>query len=75
MTVRSINFSPQGRFIISGRYDKSVRFGSFNRAQIFSIVGNDGVTDVGFDPNMRFFISAGYNRAGQQESLVFSGQG
>ncbi|HYG03640.1 MAG TPA: caspase family protein [Chryseosolibacter sp.] len=67
--VNSVAFSSDGRFLISGSYDKSVRIWEVGTGkEVFAESGNDFITDVAFDPKMRFFITCGYNRSGAQDS-------
>ncbi len=71
MTVTSIEFSSDGKKLLSGSYDKSVRMWEVETGkEIFRIAGEDLLTDVGLDPKMRFFVTAGYNRTGYQDSAT-----
>jgi WD40 repeat protein len=69
MTVSSIVFSSDGKFILSGSYDKSTRIWDVSNGKaIATLISDDAITDVGIDPKMRFFVTAGYNRTGAQDS-------
>ena len=71
MTVSSIAFSSDGKFILSGSYDKSTRLWDVSNGRaIVTIPSEDVITDVGIDPKMRFFVTAGYNRTGYQDSAT-----
>jgi WD40 repeat protein len=69
--VTSVDFSADGKFIISGSYDKSVRIWNVASGnEEWSAVTADLITDVAFDPRMRFFVVAGYNRLGTPDSAT-----
>lgn len=71
MTVTSLEFSSDGKYIISGSYDKSVRIWEVvSGKEYFSMTGEDALTDVALDPRLRFFVTAGYNRSGHQDSAT-----
>ena len=69
--VNSVDLSPDGKLLISGSYDKSVRLWDVpSGRQLFVSSGEDFITDVAFDPMMKFFVAAGYNRYGSQDSAT-----
>jgi WD40 repeat protein len=69
--VTSVDFSSDGKFIISGSYDKSVRIWNVASGnEEWSAATGDFITDVAFDPRMRFFVVAGYNRLGTPDSAT-----
>jgi WD40 repeat protein len=71
MTVTSLEFSSDGKYIISGSYDKSVRIWEVSTGkEYYSVLTEDAITDVAFDPKLRFFVSAGYNRSGYPDSAT-----
>lgn len=71
MTVSSIAFSSDGKFLLSGSYDKSTRLWDVTNGKALTILASeDVITDVAIDPKLRFFISAGYNRTGEQDSAT-----
>jgi WD40 repeat protein len=68
-TVTSIEFSSDGKTLISGSHDKTTRFWDVETAkEVFTISGEDFIFDVAIDPQVRFFVTAGYNRTGEQDS-------
>jgi WD40 repeat protein len=71
MTVSSIDISADGRVLLSGSYDKSARLWDIATGKLIATLsGNDAITDVGIDPKMRFIVTAGYNRSGDQDSAT-----
>lgn len=71
MTVTSVEFSSDGKFLLSGSYDKTVRLWEVaSGKEVHSISGIDAITDVVFDPKMKFFISVGYNQTGAGDSAT-----
>lgn len=71
MTVSNITFSRDGKWLLSGSYDKTVRiWGVATGKALHTIVTEDIITDVVMDPRMKFFVAAGYNRSGDQDSAT-----
>jgi WD40 repeat protein len=69
--VTSVDFSSDGRLAISGSYDKSVRIWNVESGkEMFALLSEDFITDVAFDPLLRFFVTAGYNRYGTPDSAT-----
>jgi WD40 repeat protein len=69
--VNGVALSPDANWLLSGSYDKTVRLWNVsNGKQQFVHVGEDFITDVAFDPKMKFFVAAGYNRMGPQDSAT-----
>jgi len=60
--VNSIAFSPDGRYILSGSYDTTIKLWEFSTGrEIRSFVGHtDAVTSVAFDPDGQHIISGSW---------------
>ena len=73
-TVSSLDFSPDGKYILSGSYDRSFRiWETLTGNEISNIRGEDIIVDVKYDPAGMFYVVAGYNRSGIQDSaFVYS---
>lgn len=70
-TVTSIEFTPDGKYLISGSNDKSIRIWDvLNGRELYSLVTPDIITDVSIDPNMKFFVVAGYGNSGYGDSVT-----
>ncbi len=71
MTVSSVRFSPDGKHLLSGSYDKTARLWEVSSGkELYSFVTTDIIADVGFDPQKKFIVVAGYNRSGEQDSAT-----
>jgi WD40 repeat protein len=71
LSVTAVDFSSDGKYIISGSNDKTVKIWNVgNGNEIHSINANNFITDVAFDPQQKFFVVAGYNRSGYQDSAI-----
>jgi WD40 repeat protein len=71
MSVNCIDFSRDGKWIISGSNDKTIKIWEvLSGKEVTSIVTGDFITDVAFDPTMKFFVASGYNRSGYQDSAI-----
>ncbi|CAN5384927.1 hypothetical protein BH10BAC4_BH10BAC4_01710 [soil metagenome] len=59
--VNAIDFSKDGRFLISSSADKTARIWEVSTGkEIFATEPEEILTDVAFDPNGKYFITAGY---------------
>jgi WD40 repeat protein len=69
--VNGLALSNDGNWLLSGSYDKTVRLWNVSTGkQQFVHTGEDFITDVAFDPKMKFFVAAGFNRMGPQDSAT-----
>ena len=63
--VHSVAFSPDGRYIVSGSYDRTVRVWDFHTGQsvMNPLLGHKGyVTSVAFSPDGRYIVSGSEDR-------------
>src|SRR5262245_26538730 len=66
-TVSTITFSPDGKYLLSGSYDKTIRLWEVSTGkEIYNLPTEDLIFDVAFDPALKYFVGAGYNRSGSQ---------
>lgn len=71
MSVTCLDISADGKLLLTGSNDKTVRIWEiFSGKEIALITTEDYITDVGFDPQMKFFVTAGYNQTGYQDSAT-----
>ena len=70
-TVTSLEFTRDGKYLISGSNDKTIRgWEVFSGKEVFNIATTDIVTDVAIDPKMKFFVVAGYGNSGYGDSTT-----
>lgn len=71
MSVTAVQFSSDGKYLISCSYDKSVRLWDVLTGKAVHVInGPDALTDVVFDPKMKFFVVGGYGQRGGGDSAV-----
>jgi WD40 repeat protein len=70
-TVNDLAFSPDGNFILSAGQDKTARLWNVATGEeVFSITTSNFLTDCAIDPQLRFFILAGYQLEGGYDSAL-----
>ena len=70
-TVTSLEFTSDGKWLVSGSNDKSVRFWDIATGrEIHVIHTEDIITDIGVDPKLNFFAVAGYGNSGFGDSVT-----
>lgn len=70
-TVTSIEFTSDGKYLISGSNDKTIRIWDvYSGKEVFNLATADIITDVAIDPQMKFFVVAGYGNSGYGDSAT-----
>lgn len=70
-TVNAVDLSSDGKLLITGSYDKTTRLWDVTTGKELSVIlnpDNGVVTDVAFDPKLRFFVVAANSTSGYGDS-------